>query len=143
MSPAWKPPAFGLAPRLLAVIAAASACLGVSGLTVTGDLEPDPTRRYVESLDPARFERNGTRYTDPDLSPFRILPTLTAHDVIYHYDFARLAKAEDRLRGIDRRIALEAIFERVTAGSNSNRERHLAVLRFLHKSSFHNLIQPT
>jgi hypothetical protein len=143
MSPARKPPAIGLAPRLLAVIAATGAFLGLSGLTVNESPGADPTLGYVEALDPARFERNGTRYTDPDLSPYRILPTLTPHDVTFHYDFARLAETEARLRGVDRRTALQAIFDRVTAGANSNRERHLAVLRFLHKASFHNLIQPT
>lgn len=142
MSPARKPPAIALAPRLLAVFAAAGACLAVSGITVNDSPFPDPTRQYVESVDPARFERNGTRYTDPDLSPHRILPSLTPHDVTFHYDFARLAETEERLRGVDRHIALRAIFDRVTAAATSNRDRHLAVLRFLHKASFHNLIQP-
>jgi hypothetical protein len=100
------------------------------------------TAAYIAGVDPSRFERNATRYTDPDLSPYRILPALTEHDVIYHYDFARLAAIEDRLRGVHRRTALRAIFERVTAGATSPTERHLALLRFLHKASFHNLIQP-
>ena len=31
----------------------------------------------------------------------------------------------------------------MTAGANTPTDRHLAVLRFLHRASFHNLIQPT
>ena len=101
------------------------------------------TPAYLAQLDVARFERNGTRYTDPHPSPYRILPAPTDRDVTHHYDFARLAAVEDRLRGVHRRTALRAIFQQVTAGAATPTERHLAVLRFLHRASFHNLIQPT
>lgn len=126
------------------------AAVGAVGLFVaaapprarTADPRPDPTADYIARLDVARFERNGTRYTDPDLSPYRILPTLTPHDITYHYDFAKLAAAQDRLRGVHRRTALKALFDRVTAGADTPTDRHRAVLRFLHKAAFHNLIQP-
>jgi len=60
MSPARKPLALGLAPRLLAVIAATGACLGLSGLTVSESSGADPTRCYIECLDPARFRLGST-----------------------------------------------------------------------------------
>ena len=104
--------------------------------------DTDATAQYLATLDPAKFERNGTRYTDPDLSPFRILPSLTPHDVTYHYDFARLAATEERLRGVDRALVLRALFQRITAGASTARDQHRAILRFLHKATFHNLIQP-
>lgn len=126
------------------------AAIGAVGLFVaaapprarTADSLPDPTAEYIAQLDVARFERNGTRYTDPDLSPYRILPTLTSHDVTFHYDFAKLAAVEDRLRGVHRRSALKALFDLVAAGADTPTARHLAVLRFLHRAAFHNLIQP-
>lgn len=147
---AWpRPGRHRPAIRRLAVILAAaigSASLFVAAARPKADPAPPPvdtaTPAYLARLDVARFERNGTRYTDPDLSPYRILPTLTERDVTYHYDFARLAAVEDRLRGVHRRTALRAIFDRVTAGAATPTDRHLAVLRFLHKASFHNRIQP-
>jgi hypothetical protein len=102
----------------------------------------DATSKYIAQLDLGRFERNGTRYTDPDMSPFRILPELSEHDQVFHYDFARLESVERRLSGVIRREALRAIFAEATRGAATNRDRHLAILRFLHRASFHNLIQP-
>jgi hypothetical protein len=140
--------ALGKSARWLSV-GLAAAGIGSIGLIVAAappkaePSGPNPTADYIARLDVTRFERNGTRYTDPDLSPHRILAVLTDHDVTYHYDFARLAAVEDRLRGVHRRTALRAIFQQVTAGADTPTARHLAVLRFLHKASFHNLIQPT
>jgi hypothetical protein len=140
----------GKSARWLPVLLAAAGITSVglmAAATPPKAKPPDPAARataaYVAGLDPARFERNGTRYSDPDLSPYRILPTLTDHDITYHYDFARLATVEDRLRGVHRRTALRALYEKVTAGADTPTDRHLAVLRFLHRASFHNRIQPT
>jgi hypothetical protein len=44
---------------------------------------------------------------------------------------------------VDRRTVLAAIFEQVTRGCRTNTERHLAVLKFLHRAGNHNLLQPT
>lgn len=123
-------------------VAISIAGLAAVGMTYQSPSMSDATARYIADLDVARFERNGTRYTDPEMSPFRILPTLTDHDRTYHYDFAKLESVERRLAGVNRRDALRAIFDRVTSGCQTNRDRHLAVLRFLHRASFHNLIQP-
>jgi hypothetical protein len=140
-------PAVRRLPILLAAIGIGSVALIVAAVPPSAVDPATPlntaTADYIAHFDIARFERNGTRYTDPDLSPYRILPALTDHDVTYHYDFARLAAVEDRLRGVHRRTVLRAIFERVTTGADTPTDRHVAVLRFLHKASFHNLIQPT
>ena len=134
-------------PVLLAAaaIASISLFLGATAPRVgtAESAEVDPTIACVARLDPSWFEWNGTRYTDRDLSPYRILPTLTEHDITFHYDFARLAVVEEQLRGIHRRTALRALYERVTSGAETSTERHLAVLQFLHRASFHNKIQPT
>jgi hypothetical protein len=114
----------------------------LTGLNGRGETSSPETTRYIAGLDLERFKRTGSNATDPALSPFRILPALTERDQTFHYDFARLTATEERLRGVDRRTVLRVIFARLTLGTKSHHERHLAVLRFLHQSSFHNLIQP-
>lgn len=114
----------------------------LTGLNDRGETSSRETTRFLARLDLEQYKRIGSHTTHPAASPFRILPTLTEHDQTFHYDFARLAATEKRLRGVDRRTALQAIFARLTFGTKTNHERHLAILKFLHQSSFHNLIQP-
>jgi len=116
-----------------------AALIGLNGRSETSSPE---TKRFLINLDLERYKQNGSNVTDPAMSPYRILPTLTEYDQTFHYDFARLDAVEARLRGVDRRTALRAIFARLTTGFKTHAERHLAVLKFLHQSSFHNLIQP-
>ena len=100
------------------------------------------TANYLAALDVRRFERQGTDYTNPAYSPVRLGKPLDQLDTVYDYDFPRLAAVARRLEGVDRRAVLGAIFEQVTRGCRTNTDRHRAVLRFLHKASNHNLIQP-
>src|SRR3954452_11538662 len=72
--------ALGKSARWVPVVLAAAG-LGSVGLFVAAApprAEPAPppdtaTADYLARLDITRFEHNGTRYTDPDLSPYRIL----------------------------------------------------------------------
>lgn len=102
-----------------------------------------PTDAYLAGLDVRRFERQGTDYTNPVYSPFRLGKPLTELDVVWDYDYPRLEAVSRRLNGVDRRTVLAAIFDLVTRGCRTNTERHLAVLKFLHRAGNHNLLQPT
>jgi len=137
MSRTISPPKFQLA-----LIAFIGTCCALTGLNGRSESTSPEMARFLANLDLERYQRKGSQVTDPEMSPFRILPKLTDHDRTFHYDFERLTATEQRLRGVDRRTALQAIFARVTLGRQTHRERHLAMLKFLHQSSFHNLIQP-
>ena len=100
-----------------------------------------PTEKFIKNLDITKYETNGTDYANPKYDPERIGKPIEEIDV-YDYDFERLAKVEKKLEGIDRKKALKAIFDQVTKDSTTNLQKHLAVLRFLDKSNFHNRIQP-
>lgn len=137
-------PASGLVPLRILWGAAGVfiACFVILATTSRQQSPSDATRSYIAELDLGRFERKGMCCTDPEVSPYRILPVLTEHDRTYLYDYDRVSAIEARLRSVNRREALRAIFARATAGATNDRDRHLAVLRFLHRASFHNLIQP-
>lgn len=100
------------------------------------------TEDYIADFDPRRYELAGADYFNPRYSLTRLNKPLDQIDITYDYPFEYLNNVTDRLRSVDRRQALKSIFEKVTAGAATNLERHLAVLKFLQKSSFHNYIQP-
>ena len=104
---------------------------------------PKTTEDYIKNFDIDRFETLGSDFTNPKYSPYRLGKALEDIDVVYDYDFEQLEKVEKSLAGIDRRRALNQIFEKVTEGSDTDTERHLRVLEFLQKASFHNyMLQP-
>ena len=107
-------------------------------------LEPDSaaTDEYLSHLDIREFERNGSDFSNPKFSPLRIGVPLEKLNVAVDYDFQSVAEAERRLKRVDRGAALRHLFETTTAGTKTNTEKHLALLRFLHKSSFHNVVMP-
>jgi len=95
------------------------------------------TDAYIASLDLARVERLGRdilspRYYDP--ARFGKPPEEVEKG---DYDFERLADVERRLEGVDRRRALAHIFKAITTGVETDTERHVAILRFLHRASVH------
>lgn len=137
MSRTISPPRFQFA-----LIGFLGTCCAMTGLNGGSESTSPETARFLANLDLERYQRKGSNPTDPSVSPFRILPALTEHDRTFHYDFERLAATEARLCGVDRRRALQAIFARATVGTKTHLEQHLAILKFLHRSSFHNLIQP-
>jgi hypothetical protein len=105
--------------------------------------QTNPTEEFIKNLDIRKYETNGTDYANPKYNPERIGKRIEEIDIVYDYDFARLAQVEKNLEGIDRKKALKAIFDLVTKDAKTDLEKHLAVLIFLEKSSFHNKIQPT
>ena len=82
------------------------------------------TESYVARLDPAFFESQGVDYRLKDID-----------DGEFHA--ARIREIESELRGINRPVALEMLFDLVTAEARTDTERHLQILRFLHKASYH------
>jgi hypothetical protein len=104
--------------------------------------QTNPNEEFIKNLDITKYETNGTDYANPKYNPERIGKRIEEIDIVYDYDFARLAQVEKKLEGIDRKKALKAIFYMVTKDAKTDLEKHLAILRFLGKSSFHNKIQP-
>ena len=97
---------------------------------------------YVISFDPARYELRGSDYCNPRYDPERIGKALEQIDKAQDYDFTRLKRTRAYLWGIDRRVALKHIFDTVTRGAKTNMEKHLAILRFLQRVSFHGYFSP-
>jgi hypothetical protein len=110
-------------------------------------VDTGPTAVYICDFDPARYIRRGTDLANPDYtlagSARRVGKAADKINGARDYDFARLAAVEKRLAGVDRRRALLAIFQKITATATTPREQHLAVLNFLQQASIHNIyIQP-
>jgi len=102
-----------------------------------------PTNIYMDTLDIARFEYNGTNVTAPAYSPLRLGIPLAQVDPVYDYDFAELAQVTADLQGVDRRTVLKYIFDQVTAGAANNTQRQLKVLAFLQQAGLHDpYLQP-
>jgi hypothetical protein len=102
--------------------------------------DEEKTNRYMANFDPLRYETLGSDYDNPVFSPENQGISLDQIDNTYDYDFERLSKTEAFLKGVDRPRVLKYIFEMVTDGLSNDKEKHLAVLRFLDKSSYHNVI---
>jgi len=100
------------------------------------------TKEYIAGFDQKAHELAGTDYINERYNPRRLKKPLDQIDIDYDYDFARLKQVSYRLEKVDRRAALKAIFDKVTAWSRTDTERHLAILKFLHKTAFQTWIQP-
>jgi hypothetical protein len=100
------------------------------------------TQIYVITFDPARYEIRGSDYCSPRFNPERIGKKREQIDSKKDYDFPRLAQTRAYLWGIDRKTALKYIFDKVTSGAQTDKEKHLAVLRFLQRVSYHNIFFP-
>jgi hypothetical protein len=96
------------------------------------------TEAFIKQLDIFKYERNGSDFANPKYSPLRLGKPLDKIDITYDYDFKQLALTEKRLSGVNRREVLKYIFARVTQETKNNTEKHIAILKFLQKSSFHN-----
>lgn len=101
------------------------------------------TEKYIEQFDPKKYEYAGTDYFNERYSPNRLKKPFEQIDITYDYDFSYLNKTIDSLHHVNRLVALKAIFQKVTAGSQTDKERHLAILKFLNKAAHHNQwVQP-
>ena len=101
------------------------------------------TQRYIEQWSTEHYTTQGTSYTSPRFDPERIGKSLDQIDIVYDYDFERLAAVEKQLQGVDRREALRHIFATICRDAKNNTERHLCVIEFLHQAIHHNrYLQP-
>jgi hypothetical protein len=117
--------------------------LSFSGIACDKSANEDlKTKEYITNLDISKFERNGSDYANPKYDPLRLGKPMKQIDRVYDYDFEYIARTEKYLEGIDRKRVLKHIFETITNGARTNTEKHLRILKFLNKSSYHNDIQP-
>jgi len=124
-------------------VAETSPAVGVTATrTWPRTVDTAATARYLARLDLQKYIVVGSSYTDPTFSPLRLGKPLRELDQTYDYDFERLARVEEMLWGVDRKQVLHEIFNRICTHCRNNTERHLAVLEFCNKASFHNRIQP-
>jgi len=101
-----------------------------------------PTEEYIRDFDVEEYELRGSDYTNPRYSLSRLDKPPNEIDRTYDYDFELVSETYYSLSLIDRPTALVAIFNKVTAGCETELQRHLAMLEFLHKVSYHNVVQP-
>ncbi len=107
------------------------------------DSAADKTEEYLDCLKTDKFRHNGADYTNEKYSPLRLNKDLEKIDNVYDYDFNLLSDTEESLRGIERKIVLRRIFDLITVDAKTNTEKHIAVLKFLQESSYHNpYLQP-
>lgn len=100
------------------------------------------TDQYIANFKPRHYEIIGADYFNPRYSLNRLNKPIEQINITLDYPFEYLEEVSNRLVNVDRLSALKAIFSRITAGNKNNLERHLTVLKFLQRSSFHNYIQP-
>ena len=101
-----------------------------------------PTEKYIRDFDVEGYALRGSDYTNPRYSLSRLGKPINEINITYDYDFELVNETYDALSGVDRPTALAAIFGKVTAGCESELQKHLAILGFLHKASYHNIVQP-
>ena len=95
------------------------------------------TQLYVISFNPVYYENQGSDYCNPRFYPeLNSKPKYIFEENIEYY-FNRLSLTRAFLWGIDRPVALKHIFETITKEAKTDTERHLAILRFLQRSSYH------
>ncbi|MDG2053117.1 MAG: hypothetical protein P8J86_00260 [Phycisphaerales bacterium] len=92
------------------------------------------TEKYIDSLDLSRFEDLGTSYTSERYHPDQFPDPI---DDKHYSNYAYIEDLEERLRQVDRPQVLKVIFDQVTEGAETDTQRHLLILEFLHKVSVH------
>jgi len=109
-------------------------------------VDPVATSGYLEELRLEPFLLRGCNYASPDLDPARVALQLGRSPVELEpdrdFDFERLARVEERLDGIDRHQALEALFALITEGATTASERHLRVADFVSGALCHTNLNP-
>lgn len=103
----------------------------------------EKTEEYVLNLRIEQFELHGADFTSQNYAPTRLNIPLGKINHLKDYDFQSTTDIRKTLEGVSRKVALQHIFSKVTEGQHSNTDKHIAMLKFLHKSSFHNAsLQP-
>lgn len=101
------------------------------------------TEKYISQTKPQKFEQQGTDFHNVKFDPERIGKPYSEIDVVYDYDFKRLAYVESTLSGIDRKRVLKYLFYLLSRNAKNNNEIYMNVFKFLSKASFHNpVLQP-
>lgn len=129
----------------LALAAGAPAACGPSP-DVRAATTAEQTEAYLATLDAAAFARRGSDYASPwfDLARMERQLGKPADELVKgDYDFDRVREVERRLEGVERRRALEVLFDRVTEGARSDTERHVALMRFLSRAICHGPLNPS
>jgi hypothetical protein len=80
---------------------------------------------YIQTFDPVRYERHGADYCAAEYSSS------------IESQYQRASNLRLKLVHIDRSKALLAIFNKITAGAKTNTEKHLKLLKFIQKSTYH------
>lgn len=80
---------------------------------------------YIQTFDPVRYERHGADYCAAEYSSN------------IESQYQRASNLRLKLVHIDRSKALLAIFNKITAGAKTNTEKHLKLLKFIQKSTYH------
>ncbi|MBU4224675.1 MAG: hypothetical protein KKC71_02500 [Chloroflexi bacterium] len=80
---------------------------------------------YIQTFDPRRNERHGADYCALD------------YQGSFEYQYQMAKNIRQRLANVDRQKALLAIFNKVTKEAKTNTEKHLRLLEFIQKSSYH------
>lgn len=127
--------------KILSLLLLLSGCSSAYSL-IDSSIAKTKTEDFINHLDINYYTKKGSDYVNPHYSPLRLGKSINELDRVYDYDFERLILTETQLKNIDRKKVLSEIFSRVTKEAKTNTERHIAVLKFLQQSSFHNPIQP-
>jgi hypothetical protein len=80
---------------------------------------------YIQTFEPLRYERHGSDYCASD------------YWGRLEDQYQRANNIREQLVHVDRQKALLAIFNKVTHGGMTNTEKHLLLLKFIQKSSYH------
>ena len=114
-----------------------------SGILYNTSKNTIKTYLFIKNLDIPRYERNGSDFTSPRYSPSRLKKPLENIDEVCDYDFELLDDTYKKLDGLDRQKVSRHLFDSVTRDAKTPTEKHIAVLKFLQKSSVHNpILQP-
>jgi len=116
---------------------AAVALLGSCSDDRNSGVDEQATLDYLRTLDVAALAERGSDFDHPQWAPERLGIPLEQIDTKFDFDFERLDRVRARLRGVDRQRALRGIFAAVVGRTTDHRERHLRLLLFLQRLSYH------
>jgi hypothetical protein len=106
--------------------------VGWAGLSILAFWSLSPQGRavvdtwwYIQTFDPVRYELHGSDYCSADYSGG------------VERQYQRASDLRLKLAHINRPKALLAIFDKITKGATTNSEKHLKLLNFIQRASYH------